>query len=245
MKPAANYALNPICFLALPKMARDSGNLKARLMIYDVNELKREIRIALDQNKTSDQLLTSGDIDTLSMEEIIESKICDAARIIHTNAPSYLLDGGKAFGDSIGWKSRVGYGMGYIHLPEDFLRLVTFQMSDWSRAVTVAIDETDPLYEQQQSRYGGVRGNPQKPVVAITTQPIGQVLEFYSCTAGEHVYIKRARYIPMPHIENGGIELCEKLKSAVVYYTAYLVALSTGQSDLATSMSNIASELIK
>ena len=71
MKPAANYALNPICFLDLPKMAGNSGNLKARLMIYDVNELKREIRIALDQNKTSDQLLTSGDIDTLSMEEII------------------------------------------------------------------------------------------------------------------------------------------------------------------------------
>ena len=76
MKPAANYALNPICFYtSLPKMAGNSGNLKARLMIYDVNELKREIRIALDQNKTSDQLLTSGDIDTLSMEEIIESKM--------------------------------------------------------------------------------------------------------------------------------------------------------------------------
>lgn len=207
--------------------------------------MKREIRIALDQDKTSDQLITIGDIDTLSMEDMIESKICDAARIVHSHAPSYLLDGGKAFGESIGWKSRVGYGMGFIHLPDDFLRLVTFQMSDWTRAVTVAIDETDPLYAQQQSRYAGVRGNPQKPVVAITMQPIGQVLEFYSCTAGAKVYLKRARYIPIPRIENGCIELCEKLKSAVVYYTAYLVALSTGQNDLATSMSNIANELIK
>lgn len=214
-------------------------------MIYEVNGLKREIRIALDQNMVSTQLLDAGDIDTLAMEDIIESKIADAARIVESKAPSQLLDGGKPFADSIGWKSRVGYGVGYVSLPDDFMRLVTFQMSDWNRAVTVAISEDDPVYEQQQSRYPGVRGNPQKPIVAITTQPIGQVLEFYSCTGGANVYVKRARYIPIPKIENGEIDLCEKLKSAVVYYTAYLVALSTGQGELAVSMSNIANELMK
>lgn len=51
-------------------------------MRYEVSELKREIRIALDQNMTSSQLLATGDIDTLSLEEIIESKIVDAARIV-------------------------------------------------------------------------------------------------------------------------------------------------------------------
>lgn len=214
-------------------------------MRYEVSELKREIRIALDQNMTSSQLLATGDIDTLSLEEIIESKIVDAARIVENQAPSYLLDGGKAFGESFGWKSRVGYGMGFIALPDDFMRLVTFQMSDWSRAVTVAISEDDPLYAQQQSRYPGIRGCPQKPIVAITTQPIGQVLEFYSCTGGSKVFLKRARYIPLPRIEKGGIDLCEKLHRAIVYYTAYLVALSTGQTDLAASMSNIANELMK
>ena len=61
-------------------------------MRYEVSELKREIRIALDQNMTSSQLLATGDIDTLSLEEIIESKIVDAARIVENQAPSYLLD---------------------------------------------------------------------------------------------------------------------------------------------------------
>lgn len=205
----------------------------------------QDIRIALDQNMTSTQLIDTGDIDTLSLDELIESKIADAARIVESNAPIHLLEGGKDITHSVGWNGRVGLGSGYIHLPDDFLRLVSFQMSDWSRAVSIAISEDHPLYARQQSRYAGARGCPQKPVVAITTQPIGQVLEFYSCTAGENVYVKRARYIPIPKIEDGNIELCHKLKPAIVYYAAHLVALTIGQADLATTLLNICNELQK
>lgn len=213
-------------------------------MIYKVSDLKREIRVALDQNMTSDQLLATGDIDTLSMEEIIESKIADATRIVESNAPYYLLDGGHAFACSIGWTSHVGVGSGYIHLPDDFLRLISFQMSDWDRPGTI-ITETDPLYPLQSSRYPGIRGCPQRPIVAITTQPIGQVLEFYSCAAGEGVYVKRAIYLPIPRIRNDSIEICEKLKAPVIYYAAHLVAMSIGQGDLATALLNTSNELQK
>ena len=214
-------------------------------MVYEVSDIMQDIRIALDQNMTSTQLIDTGDIDTLSLDELIESKIADAARIVESNAPIHLLEGGKDITHSVGWNGRVGLGSGYIHLPDDFLRLVSFQMSDWSRAVSIAISEDHPLYARQQSRYAGARGCPQKPVVAITTQPIGQVLEFYSCTAGENVYVKRARYIPIPKIEDGNIELCHKLKPAIVYYAAHLVALTIGQADLATTLLNICNELQK
>lgn len=214
-------------------------------MVYKVDELKQEIKIALDQNKTSALLLEAGDIDTLSLDEVVESKIVDAVRIIETQAPVYLLDHGKPFGESIGWKGQAGYGAGYVLLPDDFMRLVSFQMSDWSRQVSVAITEDDPLYAQQQSRYPGVRGCPQKPVVAITNQPVGHYLEFYSCTGGESVSVKRAQYIPMPRIENGRIEICEKLKSAVVAYAAYLAAQSLQEAEWAERLLNIAKELIK
>lgn len=214
-------------------------------MIYKVNDLKREIRIALDQNMVSDQLLAIDDIDTLSLEDIIESKITDAARIVESSAPGYLLDSGRAFATSIGWNSHVGIGSGRINLPDDFLRLISFQMSDWSKAVTTAISEDDPLYERQLSRYPGIRGCPQKPVVAITLQPIGLVLEFYSCTGGEKVFVKRARYIPIPKIMDGEIELCEKLKPAIIYHAAYLTAISTGQTDLAANLLSISNELQK
>lgn len=214
-------------------------------MIFKVDDLKREIRIALDQNMNSKPLLDIGDIDTLSLDDIIVSKIEDAARLVMRDAPLHLLDGGKAFGESIHWFSREGVGGGYIALPSDFLRLVSFQMSDWSYPVNVAITEDHPLYPLQSSRYAGIKGNPQKPVVALSTQPIGLVLEFYSCEAGEGVYVKRATYLPIPKIEGGQIIFSEKLKSSVVYYAAYLTALSIGNGDLATVLLNTSKELMQ
>lgn len=221
-------------------------------MNYEVDILKQEVRIALDQNRSSEALIAA-DLDTLTLEQIIESKIEDAARVITRDAPVYLLDGGvslgKAEGDtqvySVNWFSRVGLSGGWIDLPNDFLRLVTFQMSDWSRAVTEAITETHPLYAQQSSRYAGVRGCPQKPVVALVSSKGGLSLEFYSCTAGEGVTVKKGEYIPMPKIANGEIVICEKLKPAVVYYTAYLVALTIGHTDLAATMLNVSKELLQ
>lgn len=212
-------------------------------MEYLVENIIKEVKVALDENVDSSALSGLGDVDTLKLDEIIESKVVDAARIIESNAPAHLLDSGKAFGESIGWDGQPGYGAGYIHLPDDFMRLVCFQMSDWDYALTMAITEDSPLYQMQRSRFAGVRGNPQKPVVAITSQPIGLVLEFFSCYSGESAFIKKARYIPMPRIRNGKIELCEKLKRAVVYYTAYLAALSLGNGDAAAAMLATAREL--
>lgn len=213
-------------------------------MEYNISELKTAIRVAMDQNNSSTALSALGDVDTLKLEEIIESKIPIAARIVESIAPAMLLDSGKAFGEVIGWDSQPGYGSGHIQLPDDFLRLVTFQMSDWDYAVTEAISETDPLYIQQRSRYPGIKGNPQRPVVAIVQQPIGQVLEFYSCETGDQAFIKRARYIPVPRVRNHMIDICEKLKDAIVFYAAYLVALEIGNGDLATAMDNTVKMLL-
>jgi hypothetical protein len=220
-----------------------------------VNILKQEVRIALDQNMSSDPLIAISDIDTLSLDQIIESKIEDAARVVLRDAPNYLLDGGVSFGNadhtsSVVWFSqKSGLGGGYILLPEDFLRLVSFQMSDWSRAVSVAITEDNPLYARQSSRYGGIRGCPQKPVVALVPYSTKLALEFYSCTMGDRVTVKKGTYIPMPTIKDEGgtktIEFCEKLKPAIVYYTAYLVALTLGQNELAATLLNTSKELMQ
>jgi hypothetical protein len=214
-------------------------------MIFSVDDIKRDVRIALDQNNSSTPLLDTGDIDTLTLEEIIESKIEDAARVVTRDAAHYLLDGGKAFGESVRWDVREGYGSGSILLPDDFLRLVSFQMSDWSYPVLNAITEDNPIYALQHSRYGGVRGNPQKPIVALSQQPIGLVLEFFSCAAGENTFVKRATYMPIPKITDGEITISEKLKPAVVYYTAHLAALSIGNGDLAATLLNTSKELMQ
>ena len=218
-------------------------------MQYNINELITEIKIALDLNKSTISLLEERDIETLSLEEIIESKIAPAARIVENSAPLHLLGPGKSFDNSIGWDTVPGIGSGHIHLPDDFLRLVSFQMSDWKMPVSVAITEDNPLYAMQKSNFPGIRGSVQKPIVAITTQPIGQVLEFYSCSGGDNVYIKKARYIPIPKIEGSAndrfIDISEKLVSAVIFYSAYMVAMTIGEKELAETLLIQSNELIK
>ena len=214
-------------------------------MEYLVQDIVKAVRVALDENKSSESLIKEADIDTLTLDEIIESKIVDAATVITLSAPNYLLDGGKPFGESIVWQSHVGCGAGHIYLPEDFLRLVSFQMSDWSYPVTIAITDTDPAYQMQFSRFAGIKGNPQKPVVAIISQAGGKVLQFFSCTQGEGVYVKQASYIAVPKIHEDKIDLSERLRSAVVYYAAHLVASSLNDANTATTMLNISKELLQ
>lgn len=217
-------------------------------MRYKVEDIVKAIRVILDENTSSEALQNLGDVDTLTLEEIIESKVEDAARLVAMSAPLYMLDGGKAFGDSIGWDMSVGRGSGRIVLPDDFLRLIIFQMADWSMPVSEAITEQDPLYARQRSRFPGIKGCPESPVVAIVNQPIGKVLEFYSCTMGEGVYIKMARYQPVPKIEvlDGGVrwvDVAPNCLRAVHYYAAYLVAESV-QDEQAAKYLNIGKSLI-
>lgn len=205
----------------------------------------RDVRVAIDQNSVSERLIESDDIDTLSLDEIVKSKIVDAARSVEKSAPIYMLETGTAFGDNICWKSTKGIGMGYSLLPDNFMRLISFQMSDWQTAVYNAISNDDPLYLLQSSRYPGIRGCPQRPVCAIVPMPVGLVLEFYSCTQGDSVHVVKAQYLQEPVISDDGfIEVCEKCYRAVVYYCGGLVCVAYGSKEQAELMFKLSSDLL-
>lgn len=67
------------------------------MKVYLLDEIAKDVRIAIDQNMQSETLVDFGDVDTLSLNDIIKSKIVDAVKRIHSTAPSYLLDGGHNF----------------------------------------------------------------------------------------------------------------------------------------------------
>ena len=210
-------------------------------MVYKIPHIARDVRIAIDENKTSEQLIGEEDIDTLSLNDIVRSKIVEAVRRVLTEAPVHLLDGGVPFGDAIFWRSK---GSGWTLLPEDFMRLIIFKMSDWERPVYEPITAADPRYELQFSRYRGLRGNPQKPVVAIVSRAEGRALELFSCKdAGATV--EQAVYLPLPRVDcDGGIEIPERCYTSVVYQTASLVLATIGQGDLSTIMSELSKQLL-
>lgn len=213
-------------------------------MNYSVQNVIKDVRKTLDENEINEQLIGFSDINTLMMDEIISNKIVDAVSSVEKSAPIHLLDSGEAFGKNIGWKQGVGIGMGYTILPDDFMRLLTFRMTDWGRTVNEVITEDSPLYVMQSSRYPGIRGGPQKPVCALVLYPVGHVLEFYSCVMGENVTVRMARYLPYPSVKNGMITICEKCYRAVIYYLAGLVRSAYGEREQAELLFNISKDLL-
>jgi len=223
-------------------------------MIYQQSEISRDVRVALDQNSVSTQLLEVDDIDTLSLDELIVNKVPDAVRMVEMQAPLHLLDSGNNFGDSISWGGAVnadgtssstdGVYKGWTALPEKFMRLIVFKMSDWERPVYAAVTGDDPRYLHQSSRHGGIVGTPQKPVCAIVVRPEGRVLEFWSCSS-TNATVERAVFLPIPEWDDdGGISICERCYRPAVYYTAALVSRAMGNADFATLLTNSADAML-
>lgn len=205
-------------------------------MVYNINDVMRDVRVCLDQNMTSEQLLQTDDIDTLALDDIVRSKILEAVVRVHTNAPTYILEQGHNFGDAVYWGDLES---GWVLLPDDFMRLIVFEMSDWEKAVFTAISTTDPEYELQRQRIKALRGTAQKPVCVITVRPEGKALEFYSCKTKD-AYVKRAQYLPYPKIDKDeGIDICERCYTGVVYAAASLVLLTLGESEKSSALSEI------
>lgn len=208
------------------------------MTVYPLDKIAEDVRIALDQNMSSDALTEIGDVDTLALNDIIRSKIVEAVKRIHSEAPPYLLDGGYNFGDAVYWMDNES---GWVLLPEDFMRFVVFQMDDWSRPVFFANNTDDAEYDLQSSRFKGIRGTAQRPICFISIRPEGRVLEFYSCKS-EDAKVSRAVYLPYPQVDDyDSIEICQRCYDAVVYTTAALVLITFGDTD----KSNVLNELAK
>ena len=210
-------------------------------MTVRADEMARAVRVAIDMNKGDRPLIMEGDTDTLTLDEIIVSKLADAVRLVEMEAPHFMLESGHDLGDDdlfIG-----ADGKGFLILPRDFMRLVSFRMSDWERTVFEAITESDPEYALQSSRFKGICGNPEKPVVAVVRRSEGKVLEFYSCKSGNAILIQ-ASYLPYPKIDpDGGIDVSRECYRAAVYRAAALVLGSIGDS-LSTTMLEISKSLL-
>lgn len=210
-------------------------------MIVQAADMVKDVKVAIDMNRNDVPLLTEGDPETLTLDEIIYAKLTEGVRLVEMEAPSRLLESGHEIGEE---RMFVGDdGKGFIVLPEDFMRLVAFRMSDWKRTVFEAITEDDPLYALQSSKWKGVCGTVEKPVVAIVRRSEGKVLEFYSCRDG-NATVTHGTYLPYPRIDkNGGIDVARDCYQAAVYRTAALTLASVGD-QLSTTMIEISKSLL-
>lgn len=210
-------------------------------MVVQATEMAKAVRVAIDMNRGDEPLFVEEDTDTLTLDEIIMAKLADAVRLVETEAPATMLESGHDFGDNI----FIGEdGKGFVILPEDFMRLIAFRMSDWKRTVFEAISENDSQYALQSSKWKGICGNPEKPVCAIVRRSEGKVLEFYSCNDNT-AFVTQATYVPIPKIDiDGGIDVAENCYRAAIYRAASLALASVGD-QLSTTMLEISKSLLQ
>lgn len=203
-------------------------------MIVQAEEMARAVRVAIDMNKGDEPLIMEGDTDTLTLDEIIMSKLADAVRMVVSEAPRHLLESGHDFGDC---DLHIGDdGKGFVILPRDFMRLLCFRMSDWTRPVYEAITESDELYGRQSSKWKGVCGSASRPVCAVVRRSEGLVLEFYS-SRSRLATVVQATYLPYPIVDrDGGIDVAEGCYRAAVYRAATLALASVGDQNWQTML---------
>jgi hypothetical protein len=119
---------------------------------------------------------------------------------------------------------------GYVKVPDDYLRLYSFKMTEWEREVNDPITTDDPKYKMQSSLY--VRGGVAKPILVIThkyiSDAIYRIFEYYSVNSAHT--IERFLYIP----ETAAEDLDDKLYPALTWICAGKILQNIKEIELST-----------
>lgn len=208
----------------------------AQTNIRSAGTIMRDVRVAMDMNARSKALLDQSDIDTLTLDDLIVSKILPGAKRIQQLAPSWKITCGvQSQNNSIVWENDRSNSIGgTILLPEACMRVLSFQMNDWVRPVQSFITPQDAAYSMQFSRYGGIRGNWEKPIVAIRIGANSRQLEFFSCKT-KTATVKEFVYLPYPVIDSeGGVShISDECYDAIIYEIAALTYEALKEADMA------------
>lgn len=181
-------------------------------MIYRVPEIVKIVRLAMGRGASPRPLIHCRDPDVVDLDAIITSRISQGIEKAYRDAPAdRLWEARRDFSDrGVCWHEKVdGFWSGHVALPDDFLRLLVFGMSDWTRPVFDAVDCRSGRGRLVESRFCGVRGSPCRPMAVLTDMPEGRELEFYSCSSDSE-HIAQAAYCPVPKIdEYGGVDIAD------------------------------------
>lgn len=191
-------------------------------MNYLFDEIVARVRVALDENQVENAVVESD--DTLELDDIISQKVLMAARQVLLTAPLPLVSiDCISRMPSDGWvQVTIGGRVALVSaLPDDWLRLSSARVSDWHRAVSVAVGETDEITLTVFSDFDGIAPSAERPLVVIGEDSSGQMELRLHGGSGGTVSVS---YVALPSIENGIIRLPERLEDAVVYLAAAMTA---------------------
>lgn len=202
-----------------------------------VDSIVADVKVCFDEIGLNDaEFLT--DTDNTEMDTIITSKIGDALRFVGLHADVGYLEPTVVTEEDIEKEDMtVTGGVVDYTLPDDFLRMIYAQLSDWLFAATEPIFYTEKEYATLKNPI--TTGYPDNPKVAITAD---KHLELYTTKRSDvklsFGYIGEAK----PN-NNNEWPIPDKLHRAIIYYIAGLTLL-TYKDQHADSLINIALQMI-
>lgn len=194
-------------------------------MNYNFAEIVARVRIALDENQIENAIIEND--DTLELDDIIGQKILMAARQLLLTAPIVLISHDCTNRLSEGWSRKTIFGRPawVALLPDDWLRLASAKVSDWQRAVSIAVGEDSVAAQVVSSTFDGVAPSHIRPLAVIGDSDKGLELRLHgggnSGTDSDSVLVN---YVPIPEINDGVIRLPERLLDKIIYLAAAMTA---------------------
>lgn len=153
-----------------------------------INYVKAKLDELLPQKEGLTFQLSQAPNVTNWMDLIISSHLEEAVKHVIMTAPLKSLKPSR-LNISVGVADPARPYMGYVELPDNFLLLSSFRMSEWKREVSVALPTTHPLYANQA--YVGIRGGIAKPKAFYAWRTINylnkRVIEYYSVKSSHAV----------------------------------------------------------
>lgn len=219
------------------------------MALYDIKEIVREARLLIDENEDNTALITEADEVANDTDAITEAMVLQSVDTVHRLAPIWRV---AEISTEISlpltkyMRGKAG------ELPNDFLRMVYAVAEDWCISVYIPIDQDSEQYQMQSSKFAGIRGSAERPVVAIVPGPeaSGLRLEVYT-TEKDSIklnYVKRAAIISTKNdateTVTNKVEIASNCKKAVLYFVAKYYMVNIGEPERARHYESVAAELL-
>jgi hypothetical protein len=176
--------------------------------MMDRRKIISKIRIKLDEILTdsSSQIIQDPTIDIV-LDETVTELLLMVPRYLIKAKPLATPGPGSGI-------AKTDTTVGYVVLPDDYLRLYSFKMTEWLRPVTQAISEDHPDFIHQQNT--ATRGKKAKPVCVLRYDQDEEafVLDYYSVDTAHT--IEYGLYIPVTIAEELQDNLIDPLTWLVV-----------------------------
>lgn len=210
------------------------------------NTILQDARLLLDEQRNNEVLIASEDTISVETDTLLWSFILQAIDEVHLNAQAWLMGDVLTRVDvSLSSRGRTGKKG---TLPEDFLRLIRMDASDWAMPVYEPIDPDSEEYMMQSSRWRGARGNQDRPVVAVVpgdtdgSKSLNVEVWETEQDSAHLVYVKRSAIVT----DNGQetVTIAEHCYRALLYTLAKHYLFAIGETERAAICGATAGALI-